>query len=240
MAREAVLEARKVRKTYKLSGQVAYDALRGVSVRIERGERVAIVGPSGSGKSTLLNILGTLDRPTEGSVFVDGEDTARLSEVELARLRNKRIGFVFQNYGLISRMSALENVVQPLIPAGIPRREREHRGTDILARVGLAERIRNKPAQLSGGEQQRVAIARSIITSPTVLLADEPTGNLDTATGAQILSLLQGLHKDFGLTLVIVTHDPGFGKFSDRVIRIRDGRVEGEGLTPTAGQGVAL
>jgi putative ABC transport system ATP-binding protein len=234
VAKAIALEARKVKKVYRLSREVSYEALRGVSLQVREGERVAIIGPSGSGKSTLLNVLGTLDRPTEGQVLVDGIETGRMTEGELARLRNKRLGFVFQNYGLIQRMSALENVTQPLIAAGLSRAQRAAKAGAILERVGLASRLHHRPAALSGGEQQRVAIARALVLEPSVLLADEPTGNLDTATGESVLKLLGDLHREFGITIVFVTHDVAIARAADRIVRIRDGRIEGEGLPPTA------
>jgi putative ABC transport system ATP-binding protein len=221
-----VLETRGVRKVYHLSRQQSYEALRGVDLSIARGEMVAIVGPSGSGKSTLMNLLSTLDRPSSGAILVDGVDTSRLGDNQVADLRNRRIGIVFQSYNLISRMTALENVEVPLVAMGVPRPQRLARAEESLRLVGLGHRLRNRPAELSGGEQQRVSIARALVTKPTILLGDEPTGNLDSANARSVLELLHGINRAQGVTTVIITHDPEVAASTRRIIHIRDGRVE--------------
>jgi len=215
-----------VRKTYRLSKTQSYDALRGVDLKVERGEMVAIVGPSGSGKSTLMNLLSTLDRPTQGSILVDGTDTSRMGDDRLAKLRNRKIGIVFQSYNLIGRMTALENVALPLIPMGILPDERRRRAKAALETVGLGPKLDNRPAEMSGGEQQRTSIARALVTKPTILLGDEPTGNLDTKNAQAILSLLTGINREQGVTTIIITHDPEVAAATRRVLHIRDGLIE--------------
>jgi putative ABC transport system ATP-binding protein len=228
------LQTEGVTKIYRLSRTIEYQALRGVDLRVAHGEFVALVGPSGSGKSTLLNLLGTLDRPTTGRITIEGTDTTQLNDNQLAELRNRRIGFVFQSYSLIGRMNALENVAFPLVPLGVPKPEREQRARAMLERVGLGHRLRNRPTELSGGEQQRVAVARALVNEPSILLTDEPTGALDTVTSKAILQLLQDLHANTGVTLVLVTHDLSLAATAQRIVRLRDGQVEGEGLPPPA------
>ncbi len=215
--------ARDLRKTYVL-GDTTLNALDGVSVTVERGEFVAIMGPSGSGKSTLMNVLGCLDRPTSGSYVLDGNEVSRLSRGELADVRNKTIGFVFQSFNLLARTSAVENVELPLVYAGVSRRERRERSARALERVGLGARLDHTPSQLSGGQQQRVAIARAIVNDPKIVFADEPTGNLDTKTSVEVMRLFQELWRG-GLTIVFVTHEPDVALYSSRVIVVRDGKI---------------
>jgi putative ABC transport system ATP-binding protein len=229
--REPVVEARDVTKEYRLPGDRRVEgalvrALRGVSFSVAPAEFVSIVGPSGSGKSTLLHLLGALDRPTSGSLRFSGRDVAELDDTALAHLRNTEIGFVFQQFQLLSRTSALANVMLPLVYRGIGKAERRERAAAALTSVGLAHRLAHRPAQLSGGEQQRVAVARALVTEPRMLLADEPTGNLDTATGIQIMSLLRDLNAERGVALVVITHDPDVSSQAPRQIRIRDGLLE--------------
>jgi putative ABC transport system ATP-binding protein len=220
---EPVIRVENLVRTYDL-GEVKVRALRGVSLAIETGDFVAIMGTSGSGKSTFMNALGCLDRPTSGRYFLDGIDVAGMTSDELARVRNRRIGFVFQGFNLLSRTSALENVEVPMMYAGVPTGERVERATQMLERVGLAKREDHHPSQLSGGQQQRVAIARALVNRPSVLLADEPTGNLDSRTSIEIVQLFQDLNTQ-GLTILIVTHEPDIAAFAKRVITFRDGRV---------------
>lgn len=216
-----------VTRVYRV-GHVEVPALRGIDLEIDRGEMVAIMGPSGSGKSTLLYIMGCLDRPTGGRYLLAGEDVGKKSDNQLADIRNRRVGFVFQNYYLLPRLSALANVEIPLIYRGVPGAERRRLAWQALEAVGLADRAHHFPNQLSGGEQQRVAIARALVGSPDIILADEPTGNLDTATGRQILGILQGLNEK-GITVVLVTHDPSIGRAARRLVRLLDGRIVGDG-----------
>jgi putative ABC transport system ATP-binding protein len=219
------VEAREVTRSYQLDG-LAVPALRGVSLTVPAGDFAAILGPSGSGKSTLMHLLGGLDRPTTGTLLLAGRDVAKLSQPELAELRNRTIGFVFQAFHLLPRTSAVDNVALPLVYAGVRAGERRRRAAAVLERVGLAHRLRHRPNQLSGGEQQRVAIARALVTGPSLLLADEPTGNLDTTTGAEVLALLETLNQESGVAVVLVTHDHEVAARAHRQIRMRDGLIE--------------
>ena len=221
-----MIEVQDLTKTYKL-GSVEVPALRGVSFDIKRGEVVAIMGQSGSGKSTLMNVLGCLDLPTSGQYLLDGKNIAGLNEDELAQIRNHKIGFIFQQFNLLPRMTVRRNAELPLMyNGGKPQKEIQERAETILKAVGLEERMNHRPTELSGGQQQRVAIARALINEPDLILADEPTGNLDSHTGAEIMQLLLGLNQERQITLVIVTHDPAIAAQTQRVIRLRDGMIE--------------
>jgi putative ABC transport system ATP-binding protein len=220
----AAAEAVDVTREYQLGG-VGVPALRGVSVTIPPGDYAAVLGPSGSGKSTLMHLLGGLDRPTSGTLRIAGRDVRELSATELAGLRNRTIGFVFQSFHLLARTTAVDNVALPLVYAGVRAGERRRRAEELLDRVGLGHRLRHRPSQLSGGEQQRVAIARALVTGPSLLLADEPTGNLDSATGAEVLALLEQLNRESGVAVVVVTHDQDIASRAARQIRMRDGRI---------------
>jgi putative ABC transport system ATP-binding protein len=225
-------------KTYLL-GKLQLDVLHGLNLQVDKGEYVAIMGPSGSGKSTLMNILGCLDTPTSGSYILDGEPVAGMTDAELADIRNRKIGFVFQTFNLLPRQSARANVELPLIYAGIPAARRHELSLKVLEEVGLAERAHHKPNELSGGERQRVAVARALINRPSLLLADEPTGNLDTKTGIEIMELFERLH-DEGNTIVLVTHEDEIGARAKRIVRLRDGRIESDQKTgSTSGAGVS-
>jgi len=220
-----VIEAHDIRKNYQM-GEVLVEALRGVSFTIKRGEIVAIMGPSGSGKSTLMNTLGCLDRPSSGEYILDGEPVASLNDDQLASIRNRKVGFVFQSFNLLSRQTAITNVELPLRYSGKPDGRRE-RAIEALQAVGLGDRMTHRPYELSGGQQQRVAIARALVNNPAIIMADEPTGNLDSKVGKEIMNLLLNLNKDSGTTLIIVTHDPTIAEQTQRVIRLRDGLLDG-------------
>jgi putative ABC transport system ATP-binding protein len=217
-----------ITKTYRM-GKVEVPALRGIDLHVASREFIAIMGASGSGKSTLMNIIGCLDVPTAGRYVLDGTDVARVSDDELARIRNKKIGFVFQSFNLIARTSALQNVEMPLIYAG--EGDRRQRATSALGAVGLADRVHHQPTEMSGGQQQRAAIARALVTNPAIILADEPTGNLDTASSVEIMRLLATLNTDHGRTIVLITHEPDIARFARRVVELRDGLIVRDEIT---------
>ena len=227
-AMEKVIEIEKIKREFQV-GTVLVQALKSVSIDINRGEYVALMGPSGSGKSTLMNILGCLDTATAGKYVLNGTNVQTLNDDQLAEIRNKEIGFVFQTFNLLPRYSALENVALPLIYAGIPKKEREERAAEVLKMVNLADRMDHKPNELSGGQRQRVAVGRALVNSPSIILADEPTGNLDTKTSHEIMDLFQEIH-DNGNTVILVTHEEDIAEKAKRIIRLRDGLVESDQL----------
>jgi putative ABC transport system ATP-binding protein len=231
----AIIELERIRKTYR-SGSIEFEALCGIDSTIHEGEYVAVVGPSGSGKSTLMNILGCLDNPTEGRYLLADEDVSMMTEVQLAEVRNRRIGFVFQQFNLLASLSAWRNVELPLIYAGVHRTERRERAIAALERVGLGDRIDNRPGELSGGQQQRVAVARALVTEPAMILADEPTGNLDSKSTADVLDLLDELH-DAGRTIVLITHEHEVARRAERNLVIHDGQIVSDLPTARAGVG---
>jgi len=238
----SVIELQDITKVYQM-GQVKVHALRGVSLEVERGEMLAVMGPSGSGKSTLMNIIGCLDQPSSGRYLLEGKDVGRLNDDQLAAIRNRKIGFVFQTFNLLARTSAFENVMLPLIYAGVGRAERRERARRALEVVGLVDRMEHAPAELSGGEQQRVAIARALVNDPAIILADEPTGNLDSKSGAEVMAVLQRLNRERGLTVVLVTHDPTIARHTQRIVHLHDGRITrnemvAEPLLAAGGEGV--
>ncbi len=224
MSKNLVVELKKVNKIFVSDTGLAFQALKDIDFELKRGEFIAIVGPSGSGKSTMMNILGLLDQPTTGTYQLDSVDVSRMSENHLAEIRNKKIGFVFQNFNLLNRTSALANVELPLLYAGVSPPERHRRAVLALTQVSLADKFSSKPNQLSGGQQQRVAIARALVTNPDILLADEPTGNLDTKTGAEIIGLFKDLHR-LGKTVILITHSPEIARVAGRVVRLKDGSI---------------
>ena len=227
MGREVVVETVDLCKVYRM-GLTEIHALKNVNLKVYRREMVAVVGPSGSGKTTLLNLIGTLDKPTSGKIYIDGEDITIKSEKELTLLRRKKIGFVFQFYNLIPVLTAYENVELPLLISGVPKKEREERVRRLLEMVGLEDRMNHRPDELSGGEQQRVAIARALVNNPSIILADEPTGDLDTETGLMVVQLMRKLAKEEDSTVIMVTHDPQISEIADRIIYLRDGKIIGE------------
>lgn len=231
---DLVIEARDLVKTYQM-GEILVEALRGVSFNIRRGEVVSIMGPSGSGKSTMMNTLGCLDRPTSGEYILDGESVAQMNDDQLASVRNRKVGFVFQSFNLLSRLTALGNVELPLRYSGITEGRRQIAMTALEA-VGLKDRMTHRPYELSGGQQQRVAVARALVNNPAIIMADEPTGNLDSKVGKEIMNLLLNLNKERGTTLIIVTHDPTIAEQTQRVIRLRDGLLESSGEQEKAGR----
>ncbi len=219
----SIIRMENIRKVYD-TGKVKVEALKGIDLEVRAGEMVAIVGPSGSGKSTLMNLIGCLDTPTDGVYELGGENVGGVSRDQLAEIRNRRVGFVFQNFNLLPHISAQENVELPMLFGGVPPKERRVRAAELLTRVGLGDRLDHKPTELSGGQMQRVAIARSLAMDPDIVLADEPTGNLDTSSGTDIMSIFTDLWKS-GRTLVIITHDPALAKRASRIVEIRDGRI---------------
>ncbi len=242
MGERGIVRAENLVKVYRM-GKVDVRALDGVSLTIPEGEFLAIMGPSGSGKSTLMNLIGCLDKPTSGTLLVDGQDVTRLGDRRLAKLRGRTIGFVFQTFNLIPRISALDNVLLPMgLVGAIPKSQRRKRAIELLEQVGLGHRVRHMPNELSGGERQRVAIARALANDPKLLLADEPTGNLDTKTGRAILELFKELHRQ-GRTIVLVTHDPDVASYAERIVRLVDGRIVAVETSPSAvdrGRGVEV
>jgi putative ABC transport system ATP-binding protein len=225
---DIVVDAKDLRKIYVM-GEMEVHALRGLDIQIKRGEVLSIMGPSGSGKSTLMNTLGCLDRPTSGEYFLDGESVAEMTDDQLADIRNRKVGFVFQSFNLLPRSTALSNVELPLRYSNVSGKERRLRAVEALESVGLGDRVLHRPGELSGGQQQRVAIARSLINNPAIIMADEPTGNLDTKSGDEIMQLLLNLNREKNTTLIIVTHDPEIAELTNRIVMIRDGVVVEDG-----------
>jgi len=223
---QKIIELQNIRKNYFLNKQVI-EVIKGVSLSIQRNEYITLMGPSGSGKSTLMNIIGCLDTPTSGNYFLNRNDVSKLNDNQLADVRNKQIGFIFQQFNLLPRLTALENVALPLVYAGVSKKERTQRALEVLEKVGLADRSHHKPNELSGGQNQRVAIARALINNPTLILADEPTGNLDSKTSNEIMEAFDALHAS-GNTLLIVTHEENIAAFAKRVIRLKDGVIESD------------
>lgn len=221
-----ILSVVELKKTYQMGTQLVH-ALQSISLDIYKNDYIALMGPSGSGKSTLMNLIGCLDTPTSGSYFLNGQDVSKLSDSELAEIRNKEIGFVFQTFNLLPRLTALDNVSLPLIYAGLSKSMRVERAKDVLSQVGLADRMHHKPNELSGGQRQRVAIARALVNKPSIILADEPTGNLDTKTSYEIMEIFDDLHK-LGNTIILVTHEPDIADHAHRVIKLRDGLLESD------------
>jgi putative ABC transport system ATP-binding protein len=221
-----MLEIKKITKVYKM-GEVVVNALRGVSFHIDKGQFVAIMGPSGSGKTTLMHIIGCLDHPSEGSFIMDGEDISKVNDNKLAEIRNKKIGFVFQQFNLLNRVNILNNVEVPLIYAGVNSKERKNLVKQVLENVGLSNRLKHRPNEISGGEKQRAAIARALVNNPLIILADEPTGNLDTKNGEEIMKIFNKLHQE-GHTIIVVTHELEIAKHAQRIIHLRDGVIEND------------
>lgn len=232
MSDELAIQTVDLTKIYRM-GQIEAPALGGVNLKIRRGEFMSIMGPSGSGKSTLLNLLGALDRPTSGRVLIDDVDIYRLDDGQLAEFRNLKVGFIFQAHNLIRRTTALKNVELPLMVRGFPRNERAKKASELLEAVGLGNKIKRKPTELSGGEQQRVAVARALINDPTIILGDEPTGNLDSKTGAEVVDLLKKMNVERGATFILVTHDPEVAQTTNRIVHLRDGQISHDEVFPS-------
>lgn len=232
MSSELAIQTINLTKAYRM-GQSDFQALKGVNMQIKRGEFMSIVGPSGSGKSTLLNLLGALDRPSSGQVFIDGVDIYRLNDSQLAEFRNLKIGFIFQAHNLIMRTGVLRNVELPLMVRGMPRSERLKKARELLDSVGLENKIKRKPTELSGGEQQRVAVARALVNNPTIILGDEPTGNLDSKTGAEVVVLMKKINSELGTTFILVTHNPEVANATNRIIHLRDGQISKDEIIPS-------
>jgi putative ABC transport system ATP-binding protein len=230
MSDKSLIEIRDITKVYRMGGDIEVHALRGVSLQVDAGELLSIMGPSGSGKSTMMNVLGCLDQPTSGEYYLDGVDVKRLNDNALAEIRNRKIGFVFQTFNLLPRTTALQNVELPLVYRGLGGRERRQRVTESLEMVGLGDRIHHRPNELSGGEQQRVAIARALATQPDIILADEPTGNLDSRSGAEIVAIFQRLNREMGITVVFVTHDSDIAAHTRRIVQLLDGKIVADEL----------
>lgn len=229
---EPLIDISGIGKTYRI-GEVVVEALRSVDLQVAKGTYMALMGPSGSGKSTLMNILGCLDTPTRGKYLLNNTDVSHMTDNELAEIRNKEIGFIFQTFNLLSRNTALDNVSLPLVYAGVSRKDRIERATQALVSVGLGDRIDHKPNELSGGQRQRVAIARALVNNPSIILADEPTGNLDSKTSYEIMELIEKIHSD-GNTVIIVTHEEDIARRARRIVRLRDGLIESDGTQPSA------
>jgi len=227
---EEIIKLENIWKTYLL-GEVKLTVLKNVSLAIKRGSFTAIMGPSGSGKSTLLHLIGALDTPSKGNIYIDGQDVSKFSEDELAQIRGKKIGFVFQQFNLLPNLTALENVMLPMTFQGVPEKQRMERAKELLISLGLEARINHKPNELSGGERQRIAIARSLANNPEVIVADEPTGNLDSATGKKIMEVFIDLHKKEKKTVIVVTHDPNIAGYTEETINIKDGEIVKNGIT---------
>ena len=223
---ESIIVLKGIKKFFKVGTQTV-KALQGIDLKVKRNEYVAIMGASGSGKSTLMNILGCLDTPTEGTYFLNGQDVSRMSDNELAGIRNKEIGFIFQTFNLLPRATALDNVILPMIYAGKNKKEREMRGREVLEQVQLADRMEHRPSELSGGQRQRVAVARALVNKPSIILADEPTGNLDSKTSVEIMTLFNDIHRN-GNTVIVVTHEEDIALHAHRIIRLRDGLIESD------------
>jgi putative ABC transport system ATP-binding protein len=225
MNSSALISLESIRKSYSLGGNVVH-ALREIDLKIEKGEYTALMGPSGSGKSTLMNIIGCLDSPSQGQYWLNGKEVSRMNDVDLSQVRNQEIGFVFQTFNLLNRLSALDNVALPLVYAGMKSKERLARAEEVLEQVGLKDRMHHRPNELSGGQRQRVAVARALVNNPSLLLADEPTGNLDTKTSHEIMALFEEIHQQ-GNTIVLVTHEEDIAAHAKRIVRLRDGLIEG-------------